>query len=78
MPPPLVAWFPPAHRACADGNHKEVGEAIAAHSVPRDQIWLTSKVGFFPERPEGFDGEIYWYRDDNVKGGEAASIVSLA
>ena len=43
------------------GNHKEVGEAIAAHSVPRDKIWLTSKVGFFPKTPEGFEGELWMY-----------------
>ena len=26
------------------GNEAEVGEAIAASAVPRDQIWLTTKI----------------------------------
>lgn len=35
------------------GNEREVGDAIAASSVPRDEIWLTTKI--WPDRFEADD-----------------------
>ena len=52
------------------GNQKEVGQGLRESGVPRDDVWLTSKVAFFPS---GGDG-LWMYSADNVKGDEAASI----
>ena len=57
----LAAGYRHIDTALIYGNHREVGKAIAASGVPRDQIWLTSKVGFFTKKPDGFEGEMWMY-----------------
>jgi diketogulonate reductase-like aldo/keto reductase len=56
-------------------NHVPVGEGIRASGVPREDIFLTSKVAFYPENSKG---NITMYEKtrgkDNEKGGEEASI----
>ncbi len=52
------------------GNQVEVGEAILKSSIPREEIWITSKVGFFPS-----DSDNLWMLNkNNLKGREEASI----
>lgn len=52
------------------GNQVAVGEGIRKTGLPRDQVWITSKVGFFP-----CDSEKVWmFKADNVKGSERESI----
>ena len=52
------------------GNQVEVGEGLRKSGVPRDDVWLTSKVAFFPEKSSG----CWMHQENNLKGGEAASI----
>ena len=52
------------------GNQVAVGEAIRQSSIPREAIWITSKVGFFPS-----DSENLWmFNKNNLKGEEEASL----
>ena len=52
------------------GNQVAVGEGIRKSGLLRDQVWITSKVGFFP-----CDSDKVWmFSADNVKGSEASSI----
>ena len=52
------------------GNQVEVGEAIKLSPLAREEIWITSKVAFFPPESEG----VWMHNANNVKGDEAASI----
>jgi diketogulonate reductase-like aldo/keto reductase len=56
-------------------NHVPVGEGIRKSGVPREDIFVTSKVSFFPENSKG---NICMYEKtngkNNEKGGEEASI----
>jgi len=52
------------------GNQVEVGEGIRQSSVPRSQIWITTKVGFFPPGSES----AFNYNPNNLKGEESHSI----
>ena len=52
------------------GNQTEVGEAIRASGISREEIWVTSKVAFFPSDSKG----VWMYNPNNLKGREAASI----
>jgi len=40
----LQAGYRHVDTAYAYGNEKEVGEGIRASGIPREEIWLTSKV----------------------------------
>jgi diketogulonate reductase-like aldo/keto reductase len=52
------------------GNQVAVGEGIRKSGLSRDQVWITSKVGFFP-----CDSDKVWmYKADNVKGSERGSV----
>jgi len=51
-------------------NQEDVGKGIRKSNVPRNQIWVTSKVGFFPKNSEG----VWMYNPNNIKGSEHASI----
>eukprot|EP01048_Picozoa_sp_COSAG05_P001527 COSAG05_NODE_52_length_23775_cov_49.471110_2_plen_323_part_00 len=66
-------------------NHEAVGAGIRASGVPRDQLWVTSKIAFFPPKAKG----LWMYEGigpagrktspdsvgkNNEKGGEAASV----
>ena len=52
------------------GNQVEVSEAIHQSSIPREEIWITSNVGFFSS-----DSDNLWMLNkNNLKGGEDASI----
>ena len=46
-----------------------MGEGIAKSGVSRDEIWITSKVGFFPVDSDG----VWMHNPNNVKGDEGAS-----
>jgi diketogulonate reductase-like aldo/keto reductase len=49
-------------------NQVEVGQALAESGLKRDEVFLTSKVSFFP-------GPGLWmYDENNLKGQEAASV----
>lgn len=54
-------------------NQVSIGKVLSQTSIPRKDIWITSKVGFFPS-----DNDVNidpWMKDDaNRKGDEAASI----
>lgn len=56
-------------------NHVPVGDGIRASGVPREDIFVTSKVAFYPENSKG---NIAMYEKTNgklnEKGGEEASI----
>jgi diketogulonate reductase-like aldo/keto reductase len=56
-------------------NHVPVGEGIRKSGVPREDIFVTSKVAFFPENSKG---NVFLYDKsngkNNEKGGEEASI----
>jgi diketogulonate reductase-like aldo/keto reductase len=49
-------------------NQVEVGQALAECGVPRNEIFLTSKVGFFPAPG------VWMFNENNIKGQEAASV----
>jgi len=51
-------------------NQVEVGEAIRASGIPREEVWVTSKVAFFPPDSKG----VWMFNPNNIKGREAASI----
>jgi len=55
------------------GNQITIGKVLSETTIPRKDIWITSKVGFFPS-----DNDVNidpWMNDDtNRKGDEAASI----
>lgn len=53
------------------GNHKVVGEAIRLSGVPREDIFVITKVGFFPQDSTS---NTWIYNPNNVKGDEKASI----
>lgn len=65
------------------GNHAEVGNAVARAmaelDLDRDDIFITSKVGFFPPDSKGKD-DIWMYKGGlNLKGDEEESIaISLS
>lgn len=48
-------------------------KGIAAAGLKREDLKITSKVGYFPP-PETSKGKIYPWNDNNTKGGEAESI----
>lgn len=50
------------------GNQVEVGEALAESGLKRDEVFITSKVSFFPA------SGVWMYNENNIKGQEAASI----
>lgn len=52
------------------GNQVEVGEAVRACGVPRESLWVTSKVGFFPAD----NTNVWMYNGNNVKGNEEESV----
>ena len=52
------------------GNQKEVGEAVKNCKVPREDLWITTKVSFFPP---GCDS-LWMFNPNNVVGEEMASI----
>lgn len=55
------------------GNQVEVGQAIKECNVNRDELWITSKVGFFPPVADSND-KLWMYNDNNLKGQEDLSI----
>lgn len=55
------------------GNQIEVGQAIKDSNVNRDELWITSKVGFFPPVVDPYS-KLWMYNDNNIKGQEDASI----
>lgn len=55
------------------GNQVEVGEAIKASGVDRADIWLTSKVSFFPAVTDSAT-KLWMYNENNLKGQEPGSI----
>ena len=56
------------------GNQEAVGEALklaaAEDKIAREQVFVTSKVSFFPPHSEG----VWNYYTRNLKGGERASM----
>lgn len=48
----------------------EVGEGIKKSGVPREEIFVTSKVSFFPPNSEG----VWMHNANNLKGQETESI----
>ena len=53
------------------GCQEAVGRGIKKSGIARNEIKITSKVGYFPPNSEG---KIWPYSADNVKGDELASI----
>ena len=57
------------------GNQREVGEGIRQSGVPREDVFLCTKVAFFPADS---DASTWMFRDRggaaNLKGGEEASL----
>ena len=53
------------------GNQMFNARGIAAAGLKREDVMITSKVGYFPPNCEG---KIYPWNDNNVKLGEAESI----
>ena len=53
-------------------NQEAVGQGLRESGVPREEVFLTSKVSFFP--PGAAEGKTWMFKADNVKGGERASI----
>lgn len=56
------------------GNQEDIGVALKQIEVPRDQIWVTSKVGFFPQGTTLETDPLKIYKDNNLKGNELESI----
>lgn len=56
------------------GNQVEIGVALKKVETPRDQIWVTSKVGFFPQGLDTDRDPFKTYKGINVKGDELNSI----
>lgn len=52
------------------GNQVEVGEGIRKSRVDRKEIWVTSKVAFFPAESEG----VWMHKLPNEKMSESESI----
>jgi len=66
----LQANYQMVDTALLYGNQEQVGRALRQSGRARSEIWVTSKVGFFPP---GSD-KLWMYSADNVKGDEPASI----
>lgn len=52
------------------GNQSEVGEAIRRSGLSREELWVTTKVSFFPQG----DDSLWMYNENNLVGNEASSI----
>lgn len=52
------------------GNQKEVGEAVRSSGVNRDELWITTKVSFFPQN----EPSLWMYNANNLVGEEESSI----
>ena len=52
-------------------SHDAVGKAIKRSGINREEISITTKVGYFPPNSEG---KIFPWLDDNIKGNDAAAI----
>jgi diketogulonate reductase-like aldo/keto reductase len=66
----LKAGFRHLDCALLYGNQPEVAEGLAKSGVKREDVFITSKVAFFPRNSEG----VWMYNEKNCKGGEEASI----
>jgi len=66
----LKAGFRHLDCALLYGNQPEVGQGLIKSGVPREDIFITSKVAFFPRNSAG----CWMHNETNEKGGEAASI----
>jgi hypothetical protein len=66
-PEPHIDRYRLLDTALLYGNQEAVGAGLRKSGVPRDHVWITSKVAFFPSDSEGC-----WMWDaKNVKGDEA-------
>jgi diketogulonate reductase-like aldo/keto reductase len=52
------------------GNQREVGEGLRKSGVPRNDVFVTTKVAFFPPNSKG----IWMHNPMNEKGNEEAAI----
>ena len=66
----LAAGYRMLDTALLYANQEAVGQAVRESGLPREDIWITSKVAFFPEHAEG----VWMHNPNNIKGSEAASI----
>mmetsp|Transcript_22430 Transcript_22430/g.48632 ORF Transcript_22430/g.48632 Transcript_22430/m.48632 type:complete len:383 (+) Transcript_22430:175-1323(+) len=61
--------------ALSYGNHQDVGEAIRQSGVPREEIFVSTKIVFCPYIADQNEAEATWLYDAvNTKGNEAACI----
>jgi diketogulonate reductase-like aldo/keto reductase len=51
-------------------SQREIGEAIRTSDVPREDIWITTKVGFFPDDSD----KVWMFNPNNIKGHEEESL----
>lgn len=68
----ITAGYRMLDTALLYNNHYDVGKVIKEADIPREELWITSKVGFFPNEKD--NDKLWMFNSTNIKGHEIESM----